>query len=85
VEAVLQAHPHVREAAVKGIPATGVRAHLGELVKAYIVPADPSLTEREIKQHCYDSLPSYKVPTYLSFLDALPRNPSGKVVKDELE
>ncbi|MHB9133691.1 MAG: AMP-binding protein [Armatimonadota bacterium] len=85
VEAVLAAHPKVREAAVKGIPATGVRVHLGELIKAYIVPADPTLTEREVKQHCYDHLPSYKVPTYLAFLDALPRNPSGKVVKDELE
>ena len=84
VEAVLADHPKVREAAVKGIPATGVRAHLGELIKAYIVPADPSLTERDIKQHCYDRLPSYKVPTYLVFLDLLPRNPAGKVVKEEL-
>ncbi|HEY3379029.1 MAG TPA: AMP-binding protein [Armatimonadota bacterium] len=84
VEAVLAAHPKIREAAVKGIPATGVRVHLGELIKAFIVPSDASLTEREIKQHCYDHLPSYKVPTYLVFLDALPRNPSGKVVKDEL-
>ena len=59
VEAVLAAHPKVREAAVKGVPATGIRIHLGELIKAYIVPADPTLTEREITQHCYDSLPSY--------------------------
>ena len=84
VEAVLAAHPKVREAAVKGVPATGVRRHLGEVIKAYVVPSDPTLTEREIKQHCYDALPSYKVPTYLTFLPALPRNPAGKVVKDEL-
>lgn len=84
VEAVLAAHPKVREAAVKGVPATGVRVHLGELIKAYLVPADPTLTEREIKQHCYDHLPSYKVPTYLTFLESLPRNPAGKVVKDDL-
>ncbi|MEI7834595.1 MAG: AMP-binding protein, partial [bacterium] len=84
VEAVLMNHPKVREAAVKGVPATGVRTALGELIKAYIVPADDTLTEREIKQYCYDHLPSYKVPTIIAFLPALPRNPSGKVVKEEL-
>jgi acyl-CoA synthetase (AMP-forming)/AMP-acid ligase II len=85
VEAVLLDHPKVRDAVVKGVPATGVRAHLGELIKAYLVPADPTLTEREIKQHCYDRLPSYKVPTYLVFLETLPRNPTGKVMKDMLD
>ncbi len=45
VEAVLMSHDKVRDAAVKGVPATGVRVHLGELIKAYIVPGDPSLTE----------------------------------------
>ncbi len=84
VEAVLMQHALVREAAVKGIPATGIRAHLGELVKAFVVPADPTLTERELRRHCYEHLPSYKVPSAFAFLDALPRNPSGKVVKDEL-
>jgi acyl-CoA synthetase (AMP-forming)/AMP-acid ligase II len=84
VEAVIATHPKVREAAVKGVPATGIRAHLGELVKAYVVPSDTSLTERDILQHCYASLPSYKVPAFVSFLDVLPRNPSGKVVKDDL-
>ncbi|MHB9026185.1 MAG: AMP-binding protein [Armatimonadota bacterium] len=84
VEAVLLAHDKVREAAVKGIPATGVRSFLGELVKAYIVPADATLTELDLKKHCYERLPSYKVPATFAFLDALPRNPSGKVVKDEL-
>jgi len=84
VETVLLAHDRIREAAVKGIPATGVRSHLGEIVKAYIVPRDPSLTELEIKKHCYDRLPSYKIPQFIEFMDELPRNPSGKVVKDQL-
>jgi len=84
VEAVLAAHPRVREAAVKGVPATGIRAHLGELITAYIVPADPALTERDLRRHCYEQLPSYKVPTFITFLDRLPRNPAGKVVKDAL-
>jgi len=84
VEAVLQAHEKVREAAVKGVPATGPRAHLGELVKAWVVPRDPSLTEIELRKHCYDKLPSYKVPAFMVFTDSLPRNPAGKVVKDML-
>jgi acyl-CoA synthetase (AMP-forming)/AMP-acid ligase II len=84
VEAVLLAHPLVRDAAVKGVPATGVRVHLGELIIAYIVPNDPALTEMDLRRHCYDKLPSYKVPTYITFIEALPRNPAGKVMKDEL-
>lgn len=84
VEAVLMAHELVRDAAVKGVPATGVRVHLGELISAYIVPKDPTLTERELRRHCYERLPSYKVPTYITFIKALPRNPAGKVMKDEL-
>ena len=84
VESVLMAHPHVREAVVKGVPATGLRAHLGELVKAYVVPRSCQLTEIDLRKHCYDKLPSYKVPQVMVFMEELPRNPSGKVVKDEL-
>ncbi len=85
VEAMLHSCPGVKEAAVKGVPATGVRIHLGELVKAYIVKADPNLTERDVKGHCFERLPSYKVPQIITFVDSLPRNPAGKVVKDMLE
>ena len=84
VEAILMAHPGVREAAVKGVPAAGVRAYLGELVKAYVVRSDTSITEADLRRHCYEKLPSFKVPTYLVFVDELPRNPAGKVVKDDL-
>lgn len=84
VEGVLMGHPKVKEAAVKGVPATGVRKALGELIKAYVVPLDPSLTETDIKRHCHERLASYKVPHLVQFMDALPRNPSGKVVKAEL-
>jgi len=84
VEAVLMNHEKVKEAAVRGIPATGIRESLGELIKAYIVPDDPSLTETEVRRHCHKSLPSYKIPHVIVFLPALPRNPAGKVVKDQL-
>ena len=84
VEAVLMSHDGVHEAAVKGEPATGVAAFLGERVKAYVVRRDDSVTERDLREHCTRRLPSYKVPHRIVFMDVLPRNPAGKVVKAEL-
>ena len=84
VEAVIMLHDKVREAAVRGVKATGIRASLGELIKAYVVRRDPSLTEAEVRKHCFSRLPSYKIPHMVEFLDELPRNPAGKVVKAEL-
>ena len=86
VENVLYAHDGVLDAAVIGIPATGARAYLGELVKAVVVPKEGvTLTEVEIKRHCAERLPTYKVPQVIELRDKLPRNASGKVVKRELE
>jgi len=84
VEAVIMEIEGVREVAVKGVPAEGGRAPLGELIKAYVVRERDSITERDVKKHCLDKLPSYKVPHFVEFLEELPRNPSGKVVKSEL-
>lgn len=84
VEAVLCACPGVREAAVVGVPATGVRASLGETIRAVVVRDDDSLTERTLRAHCMKRLPSYKQPHHYEFRQDLPRNPSGKVVKGEL-
>lgn len=84
IEAFLMAHPQVREAAVKGIPATGARAFLGEQILACVVPEDSEVTERDLRGFCFERLPSYKVPQRIIFMDALPRNPAGKVVKAEL-
>ena len=65
-------------------PATGAAAFLGETVEAYVVRADPAVTAQELRRHCFERLPSYKVPHRVTFLERLPRNPSGKVVKAEL-
>ena len=75
----------VKEAAVKGVPATGIRESLGELIKAYVVP-EPGvkLTEADIRRHCFKTLPSYKIPHIVQFMDALPRNPAGKIQKNLL-
>lgn len=86
VEAALHRHEGIREAAVKGIPATGVRESLGEMIKAYVaLEPGMALTETDVRRHCHGILPSYKIPHIIEFLDALPRNPSGKVVKRELK
>jgi long-chain acyl-CoA synthetase len=70
---------------VVGVPATGARAALGELIKAVVVPREGApLTELDIKRHCAQRRASYKVPHLVEFRDALPRNPSGKVLKREL-
>jgi len=84
IEAVLMRHTKVQDAAVKGVSATGTRSPLGELIKAYIVPDDTSLTEKEIKKYCFDSLASYQIPHFFVFLQELPRNPAGKIVKSKL-
>ncbi|HIE51858.1 MAG TPA: hypothetical protein EYP85_08875 [Armatimonadetes bacterium] len=86
VERTILEHPRVREVAVVGVPATGVRAYLGELVKAVVVPQEgANLTPLEIKRFCAQRLASYKVPQIVEFRPALPRNPSGKVLKRELQ
>jgi long-chain acyl-CoA synthetase len=81
VEQVLCQVEGVAEAAVVGIE----HAVHGELVKAVVV-AHPgaALSELDLKRHCAERLASFKVPRVIEFRDALPRNPSGKVVKREL-
>ncbi len=90
VELALLDHPMVLEAAVVGIPATGIRKALGEMIKAAIVlradasGPDTREAERDLRRHCVQRLSSYQVPHIFAFMGALPRNATGKVVKDEL-
>ena len=81
VENTLCAHPAVQEAAVFGRP----DAALGEVVHAAVVlrPGE-KLTERELKAFAHERLAAFKMPRSIRFLDSLPRNPSGKVLKREL-
>lgn len=75
-EVILKLTPVV-EAAVVGIP----DELMGERVKAYVVCRDKSLTADDVKTHCTKYLADYKVPRLVEFLDALPRNSTGKVLK----
>ena len=81
VEGVLEAHPEVAEVAVVGVD----DAEWGERVRAFVVKrADSSLDEGALKVWCRARLAGPKVPRDFVFLDALPRNQMGKVLKREL-
>ncbi len=86
VETALLAIPEIKEVAVIGVPATGIRESLGELIKAFVV-LEPgcTLSENAIRKYCHQALPSYKIPHLLEFRSALPRNPAGKIMKNELQ
>jgi long-chain acyl-CoA synthetase len=81
VEELLSTHDAVAEAAVIGVP----DALCGEAVKAFIVlKRDAQWTEQQAVEFCRERIAVYKAPRYVEFIDALPRNPSGKVLKREL-
>jgi acyl-CoA synthetase (AMP-forming)/AMP-acid ligase II len=78
VEAVARTHPAVDDVAVIGVP----DLEWGEQVRAVVVlKAGEKATAEEIMEHCRQKLASYKRPTSVVFVDELPRNPMGKVLK----
>jgi fatty-acyl-CoA synthase len=79
VEDVLYEHPGVLDAAVLGEP----HEKWGEQVTAVIVKKDPSLSEDDLEAFCRssDKLADYKRPRRFIFMEALPRNASGKIQK----
>ncbi len=81
VEAALEANPGVAEVAVVGVE----DAEWGERVRAFVVRRPGSaLDEGALKTWCRERLAGPKVPRDFVFMDALPRNPTGKVLKREL-
>ncbi len=81
VEDLINSHPSVLESAVIGVQ----DPKWGESVKAIVVLMPKErLSAEELIDFCKKNMASYKKPKYVEFVDSLPRNPSGKVLKAEL-
>ncbi|MFN8191421.1 MAG: long-chain-fatty-acid--CoA ligase [Nocardioidaceae bacterium] len=81
IERVLAEHPAVMEVAIIGVP----HEKWGETVKAVVsLKPDTTATEAELIAWCQESLARFKCPTSVDILGALPRNPTGKILKREL-
>jgi acyl-CoA synthetase (AMP-forming)/AMP-acid ligase II len=78
IEIRLVEHPGVAEVAVVGVD----HPTLGQEVKAYVVPREgSSLSHDAVRAFAAETLAPYKVPAYVEFVDALPHNAAGKVLK----
>jgi fatty-acyl-CoA synthase len=81
IEELLYRHPKIQDAAVVGIP----DPLWGESVRAFIVLNNQeTMKEEEVVEYCKAHLASYKKPKSVLFVQTLPRNPSGKVLKTVL-
>jgi fatty-acyl-CoA synthase len=81
VEEVLSAHQAIYEAAAIGVPDDA----LGQRLQAFVVlNPGASLDSEEVKSHVRRNLARFKVPRDVIFLEALPRNAAGKVLKQQL-
>jgi acyl-CoA synthetase (AMP-forming)/AMP-acid ligase II len=81
IEEILYSHPKIEDAAIIGVP----DPLWGESVRAVIVlKRGETMTEEEVIEYCKGHLASYKKPKSVWFVESLPRNPSGKVLKTVL-
>jgi long-chain acyl-CoA synthetase len=81
VEDVIAQHPGVMEAAVIGLP----DEQSGEVVVAYVVRKDASLTVEDLRLFCRENMTGYKVPRRVEFREALPKTNVGKILRRMLK
>jgi long-chain acyl-CoA synthetase len=81
IEKVIAEHPKVLEVGVRGEEVKPGK----EIVKAFIVKKDESLTADEVKAFCKEKLTNYKVPKDVVFRDELPKSNVGKILRRLLE
>ena len=77
IENLILSHPQVVEVAVIGQPS----ARWGESPFAIVVKNDESLSEETVLSFCNDKLARFKLPKGVAFIDVIPRNANGKVLK----
>ncbi|WP_213993680.1 long-chain-fatty-acid--CoA ligase FadD [Sodalis sp. dw_96] len=80
IEDAVNRHPKIKEAAVIGVPSD----ETGEAVKLYVVKTDPTLTLKEVLDHCRQFLTGYKVPKLVEFRTELPKSTVGKILRKQL-
>ena len=80
VEDLIAGHDNVKEVAVIGVEDD----EWGQRLKAFVVTSGGDVSEDEVKKLVKSNLSSYKVPRDVEFLDSLPRNATGKILKREL-
>ncbi len=82
VEELLAGHQQIKEAAAIGVQ----DEQFGQRLKAFVVTTGGAeLSEDEVKSYVKQNLANYKVPREVVFMDELPRNPTGKVLKRQLQ
>jgi long-chain acyl-CoA synthetase len=81
IENVIAGHPKVLEVAAIGVP----DARSGEVIKAFIVKRDESLTEQELLNYCQENLTNYKIPKRIEFKKELPKTNVGKILRRALK
>jgi acyl-CoA synthetase (AMP-forming)/AMP-acid ligase II len=77
IESVLMSHPDISEAAVIGMASE----KWGESPFAIVVKTDDALTEADVLNFCHGKLARFKQPAGATFIEVIPRNPSGKILK----
>ncbi|NLP64872.1 FadD3 family acyl-CoA ligase [Paraburkholderia sacchari] len=81
IERIASSHPAISQIAIVGVP----DERMGEVGRAFVVlRPENDVSATEFIAWCRDNMANYKVPRHVSFVDALPTNPSGKVLKRDL-